>query len=491
MYGRRQGADAAQFEVTRRRERAFLASASLPPKLRRPCASEPPAEILGGAQRSRRISTRKPQSTRTTRKSARTRRDYTPRPSRPVTLVTRAGLYPHFSQPTREVGHPAPQGYFPCRCGMQRLWLDFTVQPVEGTMRPLQLTTLLASLFLTFTPYLAGQQEVAEVVKHSSDAVVLIVISDSSGQETALGSGFLVSADGEIVTNYHVIKEAHSAIVKLSNGAFFPVKGVLASDADKDLAVIKVSGKNLPFLTLGDDDKLSIGDHVVAIGSPLGLEGTVSDGVVSAIRDVGNKKWIQTTAPVSHGNSGGPLLNMSNHVVGVITMGVNPELGQNLNFAAPSKEVMSLLVTAHQQATPFSSVTSVEGGSLAGGSIWTSMNSGKDYTVRHDGDFLYIDWANIPSEAQKVGAFQRGELKKAADGKWRGSTHAGIPCNYTRGLGAYARTYTNFCRIDLEIEIDLLSDRRIEGITSGFEKFDCRKCRPENTGQKPFTWIPK
>ncbi len=84
---------------------------------------------------------------------------------------------------------------------------------------------------------------------------MLIVISDSAGQETALGSGFLVSSDGEIVTNYHVIKEAHSAIVKLSNGAFFPVAGVLASSPEKDLAIIKVNGKNLPFLNLGDIDR--------------------------------------------------------------------------------------------------------------------------------------------------------------------------------------------------------------------------------------------
>ena len=84
---------------------------------------------------------------------------------------------------------------------------------------------------------------------------------------------------------------------------------------------------------------------------------TVSDGIISAVRDVNNKKWIQTTAPASHGNSGGPLLDMSNHVVGVITAGVNPELGQNLNFAVPCSEVASLVVTAHQHAIPLNSVT--------------------------------------------------------------------------------------------------------------------------------------
>src|SRR5579863_331156 len=130
-------------------------------------------------------------------------------------------------------------------------------------MRPLQKAGILGSLLAVFVSYSASQDTVSDVVKRSSDAVVLIVISDSAGQETALGSGFLVSADGEIVTNYHVIKDAHSAIVKLSNGAFFRVNGVLASDADKDLAIIKVDGKNLPFLTLGEIDKLHVGDHVV------------------------------------------------------------------------------------------------------------------------------------------------------------------------------------------------------------------------------------
>jgi S1-C subfamily serine protease len=172
-------------------------------------------------------------------------------------------------------------------------------------MRPLRKGAILGSLLAVLVSYSSAQEGVADVVKRSSDAVVRIVISNSAGQETALGSGFLVSADGEIVTNYHVIKEAHSAIVKLSNGAFFPVNGVLASDADKDLAIIKVSGRNLPFLTLGDIEKLHVGDHVVAIGSPLGLEGTASDGIVSALRDVATKKWIQTTAPVSHGTAAG------------------------------------------------------------------------------------------------------------------------------------------------------------------------------------------
>jgi len=345
-------------------------------------------------------------------------------------------------------------------------------------------------LVAVLVSYSSAQETIADIVKRSSDAVVLIVISDSAGQETALGSGFLVSADGEIVTNHHVIKEAHSATVKLSNGSFFPVNGVLADDADKDLAIIKVNGKNLPFLALGDIDKLRAGDHVVAIGSPLGLEGTVSDGIVSAIRDVANKKWIQTTAPASHGNSGGPLLDMSDHVVGVVTMGVNLDVGQNLNFAVPCSAVQALLITAHQQAKPLDSVASHSDASFAG-TVWTSLTTSHDYTIRHDGDYLYVDWVNIPPNVIAAGGFMKAELKKSPDGKWRGKGHVGLPCTYQKGLGAYARNVTNFCSRDDDIEIDLLSDKRIEGIGAHWEKLDCRKCEPHGIEQKPFTFIPK
>lgn len=337
-----------------------------------------------------------------------------------------------------------------------------------------------------------AQENVADVVKRSTDAVVLIVISDSTGEETALGSGFIASADGEIVTNYHVIKDAHSAVVKLSNGAFFPVTGVLASDSDKDLAVVKVNGKNLPFLPIGELEQVQVGEHVVAIGSPLGLEGTVSDGVVSAVRDVSGKEWIQTTAPASHGNSGGPLLDMSGNVVGVITLGVNPDAGQNLNFAVPCNEVAAMLISAQKLARPLESAEVSAAGGLSEGRAWTSLTNGRDYSIRQDGNYLYLDWTSIAPEVKSAGGFARAELTKSPDGTWKGTTHARFPCTYTRGIGAYAQTITNWCRRDAEMELHFVSDTRIEGFSTVDEKFDCAKCQPEGKQQqKPFTWIPK
>jgi S1-C subfamily serine protease len=202
------------------------------------------------------------------------------------------------------------------------------------------------------------QLSVADIVRQKSDAVVQIVVTDKAGNDLGLGSGFIVSADGKIITNFHVIKGAHSAVAKLTNGSFFPVDGVLAADIDGDLVLLKVQGKGLPFLTLSSTTGLQVGDRVVAIGSPLGLEGTVSDGIVSALRsETPAKNWIQTTAPVSHGNSGGPLLDMHGSVVGVITWGVNLEQGQNLNFATPSDKVQSLL-DMHEQLSSIEAVAS-------------------------------------------------------------------------------------------------------------------------------------
>jgi Trypsin-like peptidase domain len=359
-------------------------------------------------------------------------------------------------------------------------------------MRPHVCGTIFCTLLFARACYSLQQGDIADIVKRSSDAVVLITISDASGHDTALGSGFLVSADGEIVTNLHVIKGASSAIVKLSNGAFFPVTGVLASDTTKDLAVIKVDGKNLPFLALADMDKINVGEHVVAIGSPLGLEGTVSDGVISAIRDIGERKLIQTTAPASHGNSGGPLLNMNSQVVGVIALGINPELGQNLNFAVPCGDVTALILTARQKVKPLETAAAETEDSFSEGAVWTSLTSGHDLNLRHDGNYLYVDIIDLPQISKEGGGFIRGELKEDADGKWRGKQRARLPCSYTAGRGIYAREATNWCSTERDIEIDLMSPRRIEGLGTTYEKFDCRKC--EDSGkpeQKPFTWIPK
>ncbi len=145
------------------------------------------------------------------------------------------------------------------------------------------------------------------------------------------------------MTNYHVIEEGSSAIVKLPDGAFFVVDGLLASDKARDMAIIKAHGKNFRTLTLGNSDRLQVGEEVVAIGNPLSLESTVSNGIVSGIRTVEEKggKYLQITAPISPGSSGGPLFNMAGQVIGITTMYIQG--GENLNFAIPINDAKPLL----------------------------------------------------------------------------------------------------------------------------------------------------
>jgi hypothetical protein len=168
-----------------------------------------------------------------------------------------------------------------------------------------------------------------ELFQIASPAVILVEIYDEEGHKRGLGSGFAVSSDGSVVTNYHVIRGASRATAKFGDGTFATVSGVVAYDPDHDVAVIKIQGASPPTLKLGNSDSLRVGDHVVAIGSPLGLQNTFSEGIVSALRG----GLVQMSAPISPGSSGGPVLNTAGEVVGISVATVTA--GQNLNFAVP------------------------------------------------------------------------------------------------------------------------------------------------------------
>jgi Trypsin-like peptidase domain len=191
------------------------------------------------------------------------------------------------------------------------------------------------------------QKDIRTIAKAANGAVVSVVMSDKGGHAITQGSGFFISADGMILTNYHVIATGSSAIVKLPDGAMYAVDGVLAFDKTRDIAVIQAHGKNFRTLTLGNSNLVQIGDNVVAIGTPLSLESTVSNGIVSGIRVMEKEggKYLQITAPISPGSSGGPLFNMAGDVVGITTMYVQG--GENLNFAIPINDRFSALLSAN------------------------------------------------------------------------------------------------------------------------------------------------
>jgi len=161
------------------------------------------------------------------------------------------------------------------------------------------------------------------------------------------GSGFIVSNDGNIVTNLHVRRNLNTAKVRLANDEIHDAVSVLATDVRRDLAVIKVAGFNLPVLELGNSDLLKVGEPIVVVGNPRGLEGTVTAGILSSIRDSGEGfKVLQTDAAVNPGNSGGPMLNNKGQVVGVVSYKLRSAEG--LNFAIPINYVRGMLSSLHE-----------------------------------------------------------------------------------------------------------------------------------------------
>ncbi len=218
-------------------------------------------------------------------------------------------------------------------------------------------TVILAATVPIFAQNIRSIPEIAGQV---SKSVVVIEVRDTGDRDFAMGSGFIVRQDGVIVTNRHVIEGASAASVTLSNGDIYDA--VLVADADKrkDIAILRIKALNLPVAKLGDSDKLEVGQHVIAIGNPSGLTGSVSYGFVCAVRQLVGFKLIQTTAPISHGSSGGPLLNDAGEVVG-ITADILEE-GQNLNLAVPANYVTPLLQFLGQ--TPNKTLADFNAGSL-------------------------------------------------------------------------------------------------------------------------------
>lgn len=167
-------------------------------------------------------------------------------------------------------------------------------------------------------------------------------------RQSSLGSGFIIDRDGTILTNYHVVDGADKITVTLSDGQSFTAK-VLGKDQKTDIAIIKIDARqDFPTVSLGDSDRLQVGEWVMAIGNPFGLDHTVTSGIVSAKgRHIGNGPYddfIQTDASINPGNSGGPLVNMRGEVVGINTA-IFSQSGGNIGigFAIPTNLVKDLL----------------------------------------------------------------------------------------------------------------------------------------------------
>ncbi|HEV7474107.1 MAG TPA: tetratricopeptide repeat protein [Pyrinomonadaceae bacterium] len=186
-----------------------------------------------------------------------------------------------------------------------------------------------------------SQDLLPELVRRIKPSAVAIETFDARGEKLSRGSGFFIDSD-RVVTNRHVIDNAYRAEVHSYTGSVFIVKGVIAVDAEGDLALLRVDAPaNQVRPLLLDRTSPQEGESVVVIGNPFGLEGSVSNGIVSAVRDIPTfGRIIQITAPISPGSSGSPVVNMQGQVIGVATLQITG--GQSINFAIPSERISQL-----------------------------------------------------------------------------------------------------------------------------------------------------
>ena len=240
----------------------------------------------------------------------------------------------------------------------------------------------------------------AEVYAAGVNSVVSINTTGTSGtnffgqpvQTASAGSGFVLTKDGYIVTNYHVVKDADTVKVTMYNGDEYDAKYV-GGDEDYDIAVIKVEAADLQPVTLGDSDKLNVGDHVLAVGNPLGeLTFSMSGGMVSCVNRAINVdgtpfNMIQTDASINPGNSGGPLFNQYGEVVGIVSAkysSYSSESVEGLGFAIPINDVIAMI----QDIMTNGYVTNKPYLGITGGTMTSQMAAQYRYDVT-EGVFVY------------------------------------------------------------------------------------------------------
>jgi hypothetical protein len=180
--------------------------------------------------------------------------------------------------------------------------------------------------------------------RHVADRTIPAVVqirAFTGGRSLGEGSGFLVDADGTIVTNHHVVRGADAVEVTLATGERFDRVLFVAADSRQDLAILKIPSADLPALRFGSDRDVKVGDRVYVVGHPLGLGATFSDGLVSALPLRDGIAYVQFTAPISPGSSGGPVLNARGEVIGIATAQMRE--GQNLNFAVTARYARGLI----------------------------------------------------------------------------------------------------------------------------------------------------
>jgi S1-C subfamily serine protease len=264
----------------------------------------------------------------------------------------------------------------------------------QPSARPVSANTLavIVSLALAALPCRASARQgplpadsLEVLAERATQAVVLLDVQTDAGPRQ--GSGFLVDAEGRLITNYHVVRGAQSIRIKLSAGDLYDAATILATDERRDIAVLQIAGFGLPALPLGNSDSVRVGSSVVVIGSPMGLENTVTTGIVSGRRqEPEGYQLLQISAPASHGSSGGPVLSRRGEVIGIASSQL--QAGQNLNFAVPINYARGLLTQSTTPVAVLRPVGSAPGTTTPLASAVPGANSGLSYALERFAGYI-------------------------------------------------------------------------------------------------------
>ena len=212
---------------------------------------------------------------------------------------------------------------------------------------PIRLSILLLFLFFVYPQNIYTQTLTAEqIYKKVTGAVVVILAYDLNNELSSQGSGVVINDKGYVVTNYHVL-EGNDRLEIMHNKEIVPFVDIIGIDVEKDVLILKIEAKKFPAIKIGDSKKLNIGQRVYAIGSPLEFENTISEGIISGLRsyEESGKNFIQITASISSGSSGGAVVNDKGELIGISTL--TAKEGQNLNFAVPIDEILSVEIGSY------------------------------------------------------------------------------------------------------------------------------------------------
>lgn len=334
------------------------------------------------------------------------------------------------------------------------------------------LRTAIATVLLATTA--AGKPpvlSVPDIAERASSSVALITTTDAGGKVRATGSGVFLSADGLLVTNRHVVEGASGATAKLPTGAYYVVKGFVAVDKRNDLVLLQAEGSGFRPLQLATADTLRLGDTVVAIGSPLAFEGTVSTGIVSGFRsDLSMESAIQTTAPISPGSSGGALLDLHGKVVGITTLQATE--GQNLNFAVPAKLVERLIHQPRKLQALADLRERINHGDFLTATpvIWKHTQDGSEWAISRVGDTIYAQMS-LSQSMRDLGLHYSCQYEYDPDHDfWVGQC---------KGLFPVGCKTVPACEIEVFDSLTELTPERLTGLSPKLEDISCDDCSPK------------